>query len=144
MELNLYIVAVHLNYWKMISGEIEHFQQITYFIGKSFQLPTFVCVDFCRIIVTTPTSTQLNWVGFNLIMTLNTTPPPNPTHPTPPKLNFLHKEPQINLWCCLNNNIKIRDNNNNKNNINNDNTTTNNNNNRTKQAQNNWLWPHRN
>ena len=45
----------------------------------------------------------------------------HPNHPTPPtmKLNFRHKEPQINLRCCLNNNINIMDNNNNKNNNNN-------------------------
>ena len=45
------------------------------------------------------------------------------------KLNFHHKEPQINLRCCLNNNIKIMDNNNNKNNNNNNKNNNNNNNN---------------
>ena len=45
------------------------------------------------------------------------TPPPH----HPPKLNFHHKELQINLWCCLNSNINIKDNNNNKNTINNNN-----------------------
>ena len=55
------------------------------------------------------------------------------TSTTAPKLNFHHKESQINLWCCLSNNIYIMDNNN-KNNINNDKNkknNINNNNNKT-------------
>ena len=48
----------------------------------------------------------------------------------PPKLNFHYKEPHINLWCCLNNKINIKDNNNNnRNNRNNDNNNHNHNNN---------------
>ena len=77
-------------------------------------------------IVRTPTQpqhnlnlTQLSWVwhenGF-------AHPPP-----TPPKLIFHHKEPQINLWYCLNNNINIKDNNNKNSNF------DDNNNNKTKQ-----------
>ena len=58
------------------------------------------------------------------------TTPTQRQHPT--KLNFHHKEPQINLWCCLNNNINIKDNNNNKNNVNKDNNNNNNNNNNPK------------
>ena len=66
--------------------------------------------------------------------------PPHPTTTHPPKLNFHHKEPQINLSCCLNNNINFKDNNNNKYNVNNDNDNkNNNNNNKTKQPQNNWV-----
>ena len=77
---------------------------------------------------------DLIWVGFDVKMGLHTTPPP----PHPPKLNFHHKEPQINLWCCLNNNINIKDKNN-KNNIANDNKNKNKNNHWTKQLQNNWV-----
>ena len=43
-------------------------------------------------------------------MTLHTT--------QPPKLNFHHNKPQINLWCCISNIINIKDNNNNNNNVN--------------------------
>ena len=84
-------------------------------------------------IVTTPTQPQhnLNWVWFDMKMGLHTTTPP-------PKLNFHYKEPQINPWCCLNNNINIKDNNNNKNNINKHNNN-NNNDQKTKQTQNNWV-----
>ena len=53
----------------------------------------------------------------------------NQHSPTPPKLNFHQKDPQINLWCCLSNNINIKDNDNNDNNINNDKNNNNNNNN---------------
>ena len=45
-------------------------------------------------------------------------------HTTPPhqEVYFHHKEPQINLWCCLYNNINIKDNV--KKNINNNTMTT--------------------
>ena len=48
----------------------------------------------------------------------------HPPHPTPPthKLYFHRMQYQINLSCCLYNNISIKDNN--KNNINNNTTTT--------------------
>ena len=55
-----------------------------------------------------------------------------PPHHHPPKLNFHHKEPQINLWCCLNNNINIKDNNNNKNKNNKNKNNNNNDNNNNK------------
>ena len=64
-----------------------------------------------------------------MIIAVDTTPPPNQ------ELYFHHKDPQINLWCCLNNNINIKDNNinikdnnNNKNKINNDSNNKNKNN----------------
>ena len=51
------------------------------------------------------------------------------------ELYFYGKEHQINLWCCLNNNINIKDNNINDNNINDNNISDNkiNNNYQTKQ-----------
>ena len=71
------------------------------------------------------TTCFFNLVGFDIKMGLHTTT--TPPHPTQHKLNFHHKEPQIN--------ISIKDNNNNKNNFNNyDNNKNNtNNNNKTKQ-----------
>ena len=58
-----------------------------------------------------------------MIITLHTPHPPPHHHQ---ELYFHYKEPQINLWSCLNNNINIKDNINNKNNLNsaNNNTTT--------------------
>ena len=53
-------------------------------------------------------------------------------HTTTPhhrELYFHRMQHQINLWCCLNNNINIKDNNNNKNNDNDCNYNNNNNNN---------------
>ena len=74
-----------------------------------------------RIIVTTPT--QLNWVGFDMKMGLNT----HPTHPTQTQLPSQGASDQALM--VPNNNINIKVNNNNKNNVNNDNNNINNNNN---------------
>ena len=74
----------------------------TLFLSKN---KVFFCIF--RKIVTTPTQPQLNF-GFDTKMNLH-------IH-HPPKINIHHKEPQINLWCCLNNNINITVNNNNNNN----------------------------
>ena len=54
----------------------------------------------------TSTQPQLNSTELGLAWKWVCTPPP--------KLNFHHEEPQINHWCCLNNNINIKDNNKNK------------------------------
>ena len=97
---------------------------------------------FCHSPNSTSTQPQLNSTELGLTRKWLCTPPPptTTTHPTtqPPQTQL----PQINLWCCLNNNINIRDNNNKKNNSNSNNNI--NNNNRTKQHQNNLLWSHRN
>ena len=69
---------------------------------------------FCHSPNSTSTQPQLNSTELGLTWKWLCTPPTPPPPPPPPKLNFLHKEPQINLWCCLNNNINIRDNNNKK------------------------------
>ena len=73
--------------------------------------------------------TQLSWVWHDYCYSYQHTPP----HTTR-ELYF--------LWCCLNNNINIKDkNNNNNNSINNDTNKKkkNNNNNKTKPPQNNWF-----
>ena len=84
-------------------------------------------------IVTTPTQpqhnlnlTQLSWVWHDYCC--------SPPHR---ELYFHRMQHQINLWCCLNNNINIKDNNNSKNNDNNDKNSNNNNNNNKNNSNNN-------
>ena len=61
----------------------------------------------------TSTQPQLNSNELGLTRLLLFTPPPHHTHPTHRELYIHRMQHQINITCCLNNNINIKDNNNN-------------------------------
>ena len=130
-QVNTTSLAVNLRIFGKITAILEPKTSILQSYVQGVLL--LLLQGYCQNSNSTSTQPQLKLTELGLTQKWVCTPP------TPPKLNFHHKEPQINLLCNLTNNINIKNMNNDKNNINADKKIKNNNknNHKTKQPQNN-------